>query len=100
MSLLFFYFALLFHFSTEEPLINKNTTNRRLNKIYTNLNSISSLIKYSQSLSQKLINCQVDLTTLISANTKRQEEQFYFASSAKFYQYMTNLRMQVSNFFK
>ena len=81
-------------------LLNKNTTNKRLNRIYRNFNSINSLIKKSEILSQKLIECELNLNLMINNETKRREEQFKFESNLRFYQYMTNFQSQIFKFFK
>lgn len=81
-------------------LLNKNTTNRRLNKIYKNFNTLSLLMKNSEILNEKLVECELNFNIMISNETKRQEEQFRFGTSLRFYQYMTNLQSQIFNFFK
>jgi hypothetical protein len=81
-------------------LLNKNTTNRRLNRIYKNFDSISSLIKKSELLGQKLIDCELNFNLMINNETKRREELFKFESNLRFYQYMTNFQTQIFKFFK
>jgi hypothetical protein len=92
-----FLLTLLLNKSIEDEFtLKKNLTNRRLNKIYTNLNLIASLLEKNEISSLNLANCESNL----NAKRKQQQQNEQLFQIPVSYRHINNLQNHILTYFK